>query len=141
MNQQISRIQVEYSADALDDTDTITRQMAIEYGDSLAEAIEAEYPNAEVEIAMNLDNTVRVSADNLALEEQTQREVEELISDHWQQWIESVVAEADNGEYACPFCGEHYVSRNWTADAGETQLTTCDGQDGCGREFLVRFEA
>lgn len=141
MNQQIERIQVEYSADSLDDSDTITRQMAIEYGDSLAEAIEAEYPEAEVEVEMTISNTVRVIANNIRLEEQTQREVGEIVGDHWQQWLETLAADADNGEYACPFCGERYVNHHWTADAGETQLTTCDGEDGCGREFLVRFGA
>jgi len=84
------RIRVEYSADSVDDMDVLSREQIAEYGDSLAAHIATEYPNAEVEVTLGIGNVVRVYCDDYAVMERTGNDVQQLIADHWQPWIDNV---------------------------------------------------
>jgi len=43
---------------------------------------------------------------------------------------------SDGNGYACPHCGEEYFTLH-PAGTGEEDLTNCDGEEGCGKDFIV----
>jgi len=44
---------------------------------------------------------------------------------------------SEDGKFECPFCGESYF--NQKAHFGEFQDNSCDGEDGCGKDFKTYY--
>lgn len=44
-----------------------------------------------------------------------------------------------DSHFQCPHCGETYIEQGWWRSHGETVTMTCDGEEGCGKEFHVEY--
>jgi hypothetical protein len=51
-------------------------------------------------------------------------------------WWKPSEVEADGNFYRCPWCDTGYYS-HYQHENGERQERSCDGQDGCGRDFTI----
>lgn len=92
-----TQIKVEYSADALDNEGVLTNQQISDYAESLHDYIAQNYPGAEIDVVLGIRNQVDVyvaPTDDLdhdyAAESRIGADVEQLIADHWQPWIDKV---------------------------------------------------
>jgi len=47
-------------------------------------------PDAEIEVALGIGNRVKVLADDYVAQMDTEDDVNQLIADHWQDWIDDV---------------------------------------------------
>jgi hypothetical protein len=93
MEGQIESIRVEFSVDSVAGGEEISRDEMGDYADSLSAELQQEYPGAEVEVVQGINDHVQIYAqDNYRLEEEALIEVQELMHDHWQTWIDRASA-------------------------------------------------
>jgi hypothetical protein len=83
-------IQIEFSADAIDNNGFLTNAHIDDYAESLRKYIVQEYPNATVKVVLGIGNRVDVFSDDYLTIGKVGAEVEQLIADHWQPWIDKI---------------------------------------------------
>lgn len=86
-------IKVTYTQDAIDTMGFLTPGQVEAYGESLKVYIEAEYPDADVEVSLAHDDVIRVYADDYDTQMDVNAEVHWLIEDHFSDWIEEAAVE------------------------------------------------
>jgi len=85
------KIRIEYSADSISADVELTPGQVLEYGESLARYVATDYPNADLNVSCGISNKVVVYAGgNLAVEMETEADIQQSICDHWQTWIDEV---------------------------------------------------
>jgi hypothetical protein len=93
MDGQIEGIRVEFSVDGISVGEELARAEVADYAESLATELEQEYPGAEIEVEESINDRIRVhAADDYTLEMDTEADVQQLLHDHWQTWIDKTAA-------------------------------------------------
>jgi hypothetical protein len=91
MSEKLQSITVEVSPDSVGGDTEITRDEMADYIESLATELEIEYPGVEVTVIESINTRVIVDAgENWNVYSQVGGDVEQLLHEHWQQWIDKV---------------------------------------------------
>ncbi len=87
------KIVVKFSRDGVDPDNILEQRHINDYAESLQAEIEADYPNADVSVTENIGDHVDVVANSWSDYGSIGSDVEQIIADHWQPWIDRVASE------------------------------------------------
>ncbi len=129
-------IRVTYERDGVDPVGFLTSEHIADYGASLRQEIEAEYPNATVEVVegnrYHVDVTTPYDTDMLDDAPPYPYDnadpvvvVWRALADHWQPWIDKVAMQIDRVPNGCPECGEARVDYLVWQNDDTVTCTTC----------------